>query len=492
MRVSRVSIYPLRISRASIYPLNRFARLALLALVPAVACGGAGRSSMQAPGQPPTSGGEQDPGAPGLVSPTDQQYDGYDPKKDRSGSDKVAAAPAKKAAKYAEAKSAWGAPETETGRKLPPRQKISAQAKKHLDTGLQEARAFRTLQAEKAFRKAYELDRKAYQAAYNVGVMLDRGGNERAALDWYRRSLSIQFDYEKAAEGIVNIYLRRGSGRQAWSFIEPLAKRWERNLYLQALYADVLAENNRLDQADEAARKALKRDERFVPAMISLIKTSLRRGRNELAESILKQALEVDGEGAELHFLQGQIYEEQERTADALKSYEQAVRFRPEYAEARMALGIQYLAGGNYQQALSQFQKVAKMLPNSAAVHLNLGDAYRATKQWQKAKSALEKALKLDRNLPEAHFNMGLMYMAAGDQFPGLDKIKAYTYAINEFTSYRSQMGSKLARDDISTSYLEDLKRSIERENKRIEREKARKQREKERAARAAEMAKEQ
>jgi hypothetical protein len=49
-------------------------------------------------------------------------------------------------------------------------------------------------------------------------------------------------------------------------------------------------------------------------------------------------------------------------------------------------------------------------------------------------------------------------------------------------------MGPKLPRDDISETYLTDLQRSIEREQKRIEREKARKEREKARAARAAEM----
>jgi tetratricopeptide (TPR) repeat protein len=458
---------------------------ALLLCATVAGCGGRDKTGAQAPGEPgeeATAGGEQ-----GLVSPTDQQYDGYEPDKDKSQ------AAAKSTQKKTQKKETnpWGAPEAETGRALPKRPKINAAAQSALKEGEKRAMIFEPLRAERAFKKALQEDGRAYQAAYNLGVMADRKGGEKKALDWYRKSLGLQADYEKAAQGIVNIYLRRGSKQQALSFIEPLAKKWERNLHLQAIYADVLAKNGRLDQAEEAARKALRRDERFVPAMISLIKTSLLRDRKELAESVLKQALQIDDKNAELHFLQGQMYEEQERTADALRSYEKAVKLRPDYAEALVALGIQYLAGGNYKQALSQFEKAVKLLPKMAAVHLNLGDAYRANKQWKKAKSSFQTALKLQSNLPEAHFNMGLMYMAAGSQFPGLDNIKAYTYAINEFTAYRSQMGPKLPRDDISTSYLEDLRRSIERENKRIEREKAAKQREKERAARAAETAKE-
>ena len=73
------------------------------------------------------------------------------------------------------------------------------------------------------------------------------------------------------------------------------------------------------------------------------------------------------------------------RFRDALREFTRAVQLRPDYAEARMALGIAQLAGGNYQQALQNFQAAARLAPTLVAVHLNLGDAYRATKQWKQA-----------------------------------------------------------------------------------------------------------
>ena len=68
----------------------------------------------------------------------------------------------------------------------------------------------------------------------------------------------------------------------------------------------------------------------------------------------------------------------------------------------------------------------------------------------------------------------------------GSGSIRVHNRAIQEFNPYRSMMGSRLPRDDISEAYLSDIQRTIEREKKRIEREAARKKREKERAARKA------
>lgn len=380
--------------------------------------------------------------------------------------------------------SPWGATRAEQCRQ-PERRQMSASARRSFDQGVRAARGGNTQQARQAFQAALSADSNAYKAAYNLGVLADRDGNENQAIEFYRRALRIQQDYEAAAEGMVTIFLRRGSAPDALAFIEPLARRNPRNLHLQALYAEVLVRVERYDAAWDAARSALRCDERFVPALTALVKASLKQGRRELAESILSQALQVQDNNAELHYIQGTLYSEDEaRFRDALREFTRAVQLRPDYAEARMALGIAQLAGGNYQQALQNFQAAARLAPTLVAVHLNLGDAYRATKQWQQAKASFEKALQMNPNLAQAHFNMGLMYMTAGEEFPGLDALQALQKAKEEFTRYRDQMGSRLPRDDISEQYLTDLNRQIERTQRRLERERARAEQEAERGAR--------
>lgn len=378
--------------------------------------------------------------------------------------------------------SPWGATDAESGRALPARKPMAKNAKRSFDNGVVAARKFQNEAAAVAFAAALAADPKAYEAAYNLAVVADREGKTNIALQHYHKALDLQPDYERAVEGIVRIHLRNGSASAALAEAEPIARTWERNLYLQAILAEVLVAVGRLDDAEKAARRALQRDERFVPAMVALAKASLARGRGELAASILEQASAIDANDPEIQFLQGLAFRQQGRLLDALNAFRKAVELRPEYAEARMALGVQYLAAGNYAEALAQLEVTVHLVPTLVAAHLNLGDAYRAQKEWKKAKAEFDNALRMQDPLPEAHFNLGLMYMSAGGNFPQMDTLAALERATLEFSTYREQMGSRLPRDDASAGYIADLQRQIEREKKRIEREQRRQAQERDRA----------
>jgi len=375
-------------------------------------------------------------------------------------------------AKPQSADNPWGSPEADKGTPLPPRKPMSPQARGRYDDGLRAAKAGDLAGARAAFEAASSADPNSYEALHALGVINDREGKEAQALDYYRRALRVQADYEESAKGVVAIYLRQGQSDRALAFMQPLAQQWERNLLLQAYYADLLVQLNRSDDAINAARAALRRDERFVPAMMSLVRANLRAGKVELADSILEQALAVDEKNAELHFFKGKRLAEQQRLAEAIAEFRRAVELNPDFAEARMELGLRLLAGANYNEALEQLEAVEKLTPRLVEVQLALGDAYRSTRQWEKAKSAFDKALRMRSDLPQAHYNLALMYMTAGAEYPGLDALSSLGKAKEEFAAYRTQMGSRLTRDDPSTAYLDDIDKSIAREQKRIEREK--------------------
>lgn len=383
--------------------------------------------------------------------------------------------------------SPWGTPEAESGRPLPVRRPMSATAQNHYRQGLQQAAAGNAAGATQSFQAALSADSNAYKAAYNLGVLADRAGQDGRAMQFYQQALRIQADYERAIEGIARIHLRRGNASEAVSFVQPLAQQWQRNLHIQAILGDVLVAANRPEEGIAAARLALRRDERFVPAMVVLVKANLRLDRDELAESILNQAIETNDQNAELHYLRGQMHQEAGNLAPALESYRRAIQLEPGYTEARMALGLQQLASGNYADALSQFQTAAQLAPTLPAVRLALGDAYRATKAWTQAKAEFDRVIEMDPQNAQVHFNLGMLYREAGASFPGVTIIEAYQRAVTELNRYRQLMGPRLARDDPSQTYLEELGRLIQREEAAAERERARAQREAERAARQAE-----
>ncbi|MFZ1864610.1 MAG: tetratricopeptide repeat protein [Polyangiales bacterium] len=382
-----------------------------------------------------------------------------------AGSEREGATPS------ADAPSPWGATRAEQCRQQP-RPALSAKAEKTLDEGARAAAKGDTATAEASFQQTLKRDPNAYEALYDLGVLADRQGNERVAMDYYRRALGVLPDYEPAARGISTILLRRGKVQEALAVVEPLADASRANLEMQALYAELLVEARRLEEAWLAARRALKCDERFVPALIALVKASQAQGRDELADSILDQALQVDPDVAELHFLNGERAKaEPGQQREALAAYERAVQLRPDYAEARMALGIQLLASGNYATALSHFQAAAQLVPTLPAVHVDLGDAYRATRQWTEAEREYRRALELQPKLPEAHYGLALLFLTSAGEIPGVDELAAYEKAVDELKTYRAQMGPRLAKGDQSEEYLRDLDRLIERARRRVERE---------------------
>jgi tetratricopeptide (TPR) repeat protein len=369
------------------------------------------------------------------------------------------------------AASPWGATRAEQCRR-PARAAIDSKAKKPFDEGVRAAAANDAAKARTSFEQALKRDPNAYPALYNLGVLADRAGNEGEAIDFYRRALRIVPDYEAAARGLTTIQIRRGQLQGAVAMLEPLANEHRANLEIQVLYAELLVEAKRFDEAWMAARRALQCDERFVPALVALVKASRAQGRDELADSILEQAMQIDPRVAELHYLRGQkLQSEPGGLREAMAAYERAVELRPDYAEARMALGIQHLAGGNYPAALSHFQAAERVVPTLPAVHVNLGDAYRANKKWAEAQHAYRRALELQPKLPEAHYGLGLLFFTAGGDFPGVDEVTAYEKAVSELKTYRDQMGPRLTKDDQSGEYLRDLERMIKRARQRIERE---------------------
>ena len=367
--------------------------------------------------------------------------------------------------------SPWGATQAEQCRRpLPPG--MSSKAKRAFEQGVSAAAAGDPGAAESSFQSALSRDPRAYPALYNLGVLADRAGREGDAVNYYRRALGVLPDYEPAVRGITTIQLRHGQVQEAVATVEPLANEYRANIEMQALYAEVLVEARRLDEAWMAARRALKCNERFVPALIALVKASRAQGRDELADSILEQAMEVDPQVAELHFMRGeQLQSEPGRLREAMAAYERALQLRPDYAEARMALGVQLLAGGNYAGALAHFQAAERLVPTLPAVYVNLGDAYRASSQWTEAQRAYRHALELQSKLPEAHYGLGLMFLTAAADFPGLDELSAYEKAVSELKTYRGEMGSRLAKDDQSEEYLRDLDRMIIRVRRQLERE---------------------
>lgn len=61
--------------------------------------------------------------------------------------------------------------------------------------------------------------------------------------------------------------------------VAPLAAKYETNLALQVVYANALVQADNADEAIKVARRALRKDERYTPAMMVLVKANMQQGQ---------------------------------------------------------------------------------------------------------------------------------------------------------------------------------------------------------------------
>lgn len=235
--------------------------------------------------------------------------------------------------------------------------------------------------------------------------------------------------------------------------------------------AEQAAKSGQYDVAIRIAKQALKRDERYAPAMVTLAKAYYYQRKFELATEIITIATGIDKNNAEAYQLLGFIQLAENDGPRALASFKKATELGPDDATAWNNLGAQYLQAKNYGEAARALEKAVALDSALARAALNLGSAYRGLKQYAKADVSYRVALKTVPSYAEAYYNLGILYLDAAD-FPGLDGIQRLSQAVASFNKYKELKSFRLAKDDPVDAYVDEARKGIEREQKRIEREK--------------------
>lgn len=225
------------------------------------------------------------------------------------------------------------------------------------------------------------------------------------------------------------------------------------------------------------AKAALKRDEKYVPAMVVMARAYYHLGKLEFADSICDIALGINASTGECYNLKGFIALKSEDDVVARNHFQKATQVQPSLGPPWLNLGAQYLKVKNYKAAAAPLEQATQRMPSRAEAFLNLGSAYRGDGEVVKAYNTYTKALQLrNNNYPAANFNLGILFLDA-QSYPGMDKLQQINMAVSYFNKYKQQM-SYLAKDDPVDSYIKEAQKAYEREQKQRVRDAKRKARE--------------
>jgi tetratricopeptide (TPR) repeat protein len=100
--------------------------------------------------------------------------------------------------------------------------------------------------------------------------------------------------------------------------------------------------------------------------------------------------------------------------ASALSIWQDTVDKTPDNARARVNLGFELVATGQFEHALSVYREALKIEPDLAEAESGLGRALVKVNRPEEAIAHFQKALLLKTDLAEAHYNLGTAFAAAG------------------------------------------------------------------------------
>lgn len=153
-------------------------------------------------------------------------------------------------------------------------------------------------------------------------------------------------------------------------------------------------------------------------------------GQQKFAESVIsyKNALKLQPNTPDLWFNLGIAQTHIQQLDDAAASYKKAIQIKPDFFEAFGNLGTVLQAQGKLNAAIESYQKGLKINPQDARAYFNLGTALRDNGALNDAINSYKKAIALFANYTDAHNNLGETLRDSGDMDAA---VKSYQAALS-------------------------------------------------------------
>jgi Tfp pilus assembly protein PilF len=167
-------------------------------------------------------------------------------------------------------------------------------------------------------------------------------------------------------------------------------------------------DRGRLDAARESFRRALEINPSYTEAALNLAVTYNDLGQYELAQQVYRGAIHRDARGqheidpfakgkiANLHAEVANAYLEVDMPGEAVKEYRNAVQLCPHFADIRVKLAEVYRQMSDFPAARHELDEAIRMRPNFGPAHVALGVLLLISGKRDEAVSAWREALKRD------------------------------------------------------------------------------------------------
>jgi len=170
----------------------------------------------------------------------------------------------------------------------------------------------------------------------------------------------------------------------------------------------------RLEDAEKRYR-AILQNTPANPVVLNLLGiVCTQKGHAQAALAHLTEAVRVKPDFAEAHGSLANALKALGRLDDAIASYQTALTLKPDYVNVLFNLGTTLMECERLDEARAALEQAITLKPDFIQAHNNRANALHRLGRLEEAVAAYKQALKLDPKFAEAHNNLGSVYHDAG------------------------------------------------------------------------------
>ena len=255
---------------------------------------------------------------------------------------------------------------------LPPEDLSAYACEAYLEAAKQRRDAGDVAGAVRCLERAAALRPGFADVHFRLGEMQEHADQPEVARSAYERAHTLNPRYFEARLALARILTHSGESAVALRHLREAAPQAPEAL--SRVIARMLAETVEGDGSDTRARlEALFADLVSAPPTpvaegIEAARRALRTGDNLRAIAGLKSLLQQHPRFPDLHNLLGVAYDTEGMLDDAVEEFERAVALNPDYAEARLNLGLGLFHRSRHEEAARHLRWVEKKHPGHALV----------------------------------------------------------------------------------------------------------------------------
>ncbi len=187
-----------------------------------------------------------------------------------------------------------------------------------------------------------------------------------------------------------------------------------------------------------------------------------KQGKLEESIGLYQQALRFKPDFADAYYNMGSVLQRQGNLEEAIKSYQQVLKFKPSLAQVYNQLGKIFQEQGKFDQSTQFYTQALKVNPNFADAYNNFGNLLKEQGKFSQAIQLYQKAIHIQPNLTEAYSNLGNVFK---EQNKLKEAVDYYQKAINinpNLAEVYHNLGSTLRRQGKVEESIESYQHALQ------------------------------